>query len=145
VASMIMIILSVRRWVFSFARPLLTELPHGRAPKSFQKLRKRKVFLRGKSPRYPLDRRLGWSQSRSGRCEQNKLSTCHCFILKMAVASASQTLVPIFQTTKTHSQNTIIPTATVLTSSSTICLGALPNWLLWACTCPQCVPRILLL
>jgi hypothetical protein len=27
----------------------------------------RPLYLTGKSPRYPLDRRLGWSQSRSGR------------------------------------------------------------------------------
>jgi hypothetical protein len=40
------------RWVVSF-----TPLP---------------LYPRGKSPRYPLDRRLGEPQSRSGPCEQEK-------------------------------------------------------------------------
>jgi hypothetical protein len=30
------------------------------------------LYHRGKDPRYPLDRRLGWPQSRSGRREKNK-------------------------------------------------------------------------
>jgi hypothetical protein len=31
------------------------------------------ALSRGKSPRYPLDRRLGGSQSRSGRCGEEKI------------------------------------------------------------------------
>jgi hypothetical protein len=32
----------------------------------------RPLYCRGKSPRYPLDRRLGGPQSRSGRCGEDK-------------------------------------------------------------------------
>jgi hypothetical protein len=51
------------RWVVSF-----THLP---------------LYSRGKSPRYPLARRLGWCQSRSGRCGEGKnlammYGSAHC-------------------------------------------------------------------